>query len=536
MSKHSFKSLSLLSITLLASSISLTVKPLARKDLNVDKLHTDQLHFPKDFLFGFAMSEQQNSGADNLPDSQWTRWEQTQWPDGTPHINDGMTSGVANDHWNRFQEDIDLMKADFNANTFRFSLAWDRIEPRPGEFNEEALQHYSDEVDACLRAGIKPMITLHHFAHPTWFEDMGGFENEENIRYFVRYSQKVFERLGDRVPFWCTINEPTIYVLQGYLPLDHGSVFPPGKGRGITKTVTAWPLAITVLRNLMQAHTETYQALKAMKNGNNAQIGLVHQYLKFESYSSYDPFEKFIGFRYNNFLVDAVIDFLKTGTFTCGIPGINRQTYTAPDGPRGDFVGLNYYSKVFVRIEPFKLKAGSVAAPGEVMTDLEFGSYPQGIYEALQHMATIGLPIYITENGIADNQVPDVRRVQWIRRYLKAISVALEDGVDVRGFFYWTFTDNFEWNRGWASEFGLYTRDRVLKQGSQIYADIVKAARNGDLEKHTEDYIQDQDAFRQQMLALNSGSSKTVKVLGSIAILTAAWLAYKATTAAGEVS
>ncbi len=479
-----------LTILLLCSSIALASKPIVREKLDFEEeLHTDQLHFPQEFLFGFAIAEQQNSGAENCPTSQWTRWEQTRWEDGSPHIDDGQTSGKACDHWNRYEEDIALMKSDFDANAFRFSLAWDRIEPEPGEFNQEALQHYSDEVDALLKAGIEPMITLHHFAHPVWFEDKGAFAEEENIKYFVRYAEKVFETLGDRVTYWCTINEPTGYTFCSYLPFY--CKFPPGIAAG-PLGVLKWATATKVLRNLMQAHTEAYQALKNMEHGDTAQIGLVHSYMNFQTYNPYHLVEKLFPFMLNDFCCDAVIRFLKTGEFNCGTPFLTQQTYSAPPGGLGDFVGLNYYSKTTIHVELLKWppSIASVAREGETMTDMEYTIYPEGIYKALHHMAEIGLPIYVTENGIADKEHKnDVRRKRWIREYLKAVSLAIEDGLDVRGYFYWTLMDNFEWNRGNHCEFGLYTKDRVMKEGGKVYADIVKACRNGELEEPTDDKV-----------------------------------------------
>ena len=285
-----FKKYLLLSVSFLCITLS-TEAVYKRTNVSIKQVNQASLYFPKDFLFGFAIAEQQNSGEVNLPNSQWTRWEQTSWPDGTPHINNGARSGSSCDHWNLYKEDIRLMKQDFNANSFRFSVAWDAIEPQEGVFSEEALQHYSDEVDALLAAGMVPMITLHHFAHPVWFEDKGAFEKDENIYYFVRFAEKVFRKLGHKVPLWCTINEPGIYAFQGYLPLN--CVFPPGKSRGKGDIdYEAYKLTATVIRNMMKAHVEVYRALKALPGGKEAQIGLVHQHLKFGSRSSWNPADK----------------------------------------------------------------------------------------------------------------------------------------------------------------------------------------------------------------------------------------------------
>ena len=263
---------------------------------------------------------------------------------------------------------------------------------------------------AIVDAGIVPMITLHHFAHPQWFEDMGAFEKEENIAYFVRFAQTVFSRLGSKVQFWCTINEPSIVVLQGYLR----GVFPPGKGN----IVTGQPLATKVLRNLMQAHAETYKALKAMPGGPDAQIRLVHQYLKFESYTCWNPLEFMGPLLTNTLLNDTILEFLKTGTFTFGKRFIFNETYTA-EGPLTDFIGLNYYSRAVIAAQwPnwSTFEVGGSCYPGEVMTDMPYAIYPKGLYDAIKDVAQIGVPIYITENGIADkNNTNDTRRVQWFR-------------------------------------------------------------------------------------------------------------------------
>ncbi len=499
----------ILSLVFIALSIGLNTLdarsrgPKERRGLKISKTHVDQLYFPEDFKFGFAIAEQQNSGADTLPDSNWSRWEATSFPNGKPHIKDNQRSGKSCDHWNLYETDIALMKEDFQANAFRFSLAWDRIEPQEGQFSEEALQHYSDEVDVLLEAGITPMITLHHFAHPIWFEDKGAFEKEENITYFVRYAKKVFEKLGDRVPLWCTINEPTIYTFQGYLGFN--CVFPPAKSNGI---LGSFPLAVKVLRNLLQGHTEVYQALKAMPHGSTAQIGLVHQYLSCQPWTRFNPIEFFYPWCINDFMVDSVINFLKTGTFFYHWCFFFKEKYTAPlDASKPaapqlcDFVGLNYYSRVLIEFKFSKLHTldiEKILAPsadfGETMTDMPYAIYPTGIYKALHHMAEIGLPIYITENGIPDHKNQgDVNRVRWIKEYLKAVSLALEDGLDIRGFFYWTLMDNFEWDGGYHYNFGLYsvdrtTQKRTLKEGGKVYANIIKAYQAGDLRTHTQDY------------------------------------------------
>ncbi len=451
-----------------------------RKDVHIHLVKPEELHFPQNFLFGFAISAAQNYPED--PNSTWTRWQKTTWPDGSPHIEDGQRSGKACDHRNLYKEDIKLMKKDFNVNTFRFSVAWSRIEPKEGEFNQEELQHYSDKVDTLLAAGIVPMITLHHFDHPIWFEDRGGFEKEENIEYFVRFSQEVFKVLGSKVPLWCTINEPTIYMFQAYLPFN--CKFPPAKASIFPPS---FPLAAKVLRNLLQAHTQVYQTLKALPGGEEAQVGLVHQYLKFEPYHWWNPLDHFMPLVMNKLMVSSVLDFIQTGVFSYGIPYLYKEEYKAPEGKISDFVGLNYYSRVLCNINK------SVHLPEEVKTDMAYALYPHGLYYAIKDIARLGLPIYITENGTADNQENDWRRAKFFREYLKMVSLAIEDGFDVRGYYCWTLTDNFEWDLGYKPQFGVYsvnreTQERKLKKGAHLYAHVIKAAREGLLIQHTSDY------------------------------------------------
>ena len=451
---------------------------------SVQKSHINELYFPPSFLFGFAVAEHQNSGGTS---SNWISWERSTWPNGTPHIDRGEVVGVACDHWNRYADDIKVMKEDFNVNAFRFSLAWDRIEPEEGVFSAEALQHYHDTIDTLLAAGITPMVTLHHFVHPQWFEDKGAFEHEENIAHFVRFSKKVFEEFGHKVPFWCTINEPTIYMFSGYFPFN--CTFPPGKGG-----ITGWPLAVRVLKHMLQAHTEVYHSLKNMKHGDTAQIGLVHQYLAFSGYTCYNIFEHIPGLLLNNLMNASVLTFLETGTFSYGVPLYYRETYTAPTGPVSDFIGLNYYSRALIEFKWTLLSLAGSCLPSETMTDMPYGIYAQGIYDAIAELSELQIPIYITENGIADKEHgQDVRRKKWFSEYLKATSLALEDGYDVRGFFCWTLQDNFEWNYGYSMKFGLYhvdytTQQRTLKAGSSVYADTIKAALSGKLSSHTSDY------------------------------------------------
>jgi beta-glucosidase len=349
------------------------------------------------------------------------------------------------------------------------------------------------------------MITIYHWTHPQWFEDKGAFEYEENIKYFVRYAIKVFEALSPQVNLWCTINEIGSVVIQAYLR----GVFPPGK-------INPW-IALKVMRCMMLAHCEAYRALKKLPGGDSAQIGLVHSYVPFEPHDlGYDrpmafadaptkPLDapwsltalpRLIWARMNVierggvawmkfFFNDQMLKFLKTGTMLDWVPGLSLNVPDAPDCY--DFIGLNFYARVIIESNVYGCLMGDykegIAFPscreGEVMTDMQYPVCPESLYCAIQEFSQLGKPIYITENGCPDAK--DDRRADYIKRYLYALSEAIKDGYDVRGYYYWSLMDNFEWDEGYAKKFGLYEVDfktlkRTLRTGAHAYKDAIARA------------------------------------------------------------
>ncbi len=464
---------------------------------------------------GTSVSEYQVSGSKHCPHSNWAHWEAQKVHNGKSTIQRDDWSGSACNFWQTCYQDIALIK-ELGCNSFRFSIEWSTIEPQEGQFCQSALDHYVDFCTALRAAGIEPMITLHHFTHPQWFEQKGGFAHEANIHYFVRFCEHVFKCLSGHVNLWCTINEVGPFVFQGYIQ----GVFPPGIQGGL------WT-GMRVMRTMIQAHCAVYKALKALPGGDKAQIGLVHQYLTVEPHTtSYvRPALQMLGAyttgavlwslvsqkqRFNNsyalcaaalgalnpaeripawFMTylfnDAMLHFFKTGELFPWIPNLRLSI---PNGHHCyDFIGLNFYSRVVIesRLIDYTLSGGKGEAAfphcrqGELMTDMEYGVCPEGLYAAIKDMSQFGKPIYITENGVSD-QHDDIRAL-WIKRYLYAVSKAIKDGYDVRGYYYWSLMDNFEWDRGYAQRFGLYevdftTKERALRHSAQIYRDALRRA------------------------------------------------------------
>jgi beta-glucosidase len=240
---------------------------LARDVINTD---VDALSFPSNFLFGVATSAHQIEGGDGGL-NQWSVWETQRDPkQNQPRIRDGSRVGTGGQHWLRVDEDMKLLR-ELGVNSYRFSIEWSKVQPAQDEWNAAALQHYSDEVDQLLAHNIVPMITLQHFTIPLWFEELGGFEREDNIRFFVSYAEKMFLAFRGRVQLWVTINEPFFYSFNGYM----SGVFPPGK--------TSPALCGLVLRNLLEAHVGAYQRIKDIMatepepaKDEGVRIGLVH--------------------------------------------------------------------------------------------------------------------------------------------------------------------------------------------------------------------------------------------------------------------
>ena len=431
---------------------------------NWNKIDTQNIHFPNSFAWGTATAAHQVEG--NNTNNNWYDWEHQLDENNQPRIHNGDKSILAADHWNRYPDDIKLMK-DLGVNHYRFSIEWSKIEPQNGDYNVESIQHYRDLCDSLIKNNITPVVTLHHFTHPTWFEKLGAFEKKENIDHFIEYSEYAFNNLKDLVPIWCTINEPSVFVSQGYF----NGIFPPGKKDPV--------LAATVLENLLFAHTKTYKHLKSLNGGDNAQIGLVKNIFQFDPLRRWHILDWAFSKVLNNVFTHSTLDYFKKGYSTFSLPGMVKKHMENNDAVGAmDFIGLNYYSRMHVKgqanlTEPFVFEKRAK----DIQTDMDYALYPEGFYKALHTISTLKKPIYVTENGVAD-QGNNIREI-FIKRYLYALHKGLQDGLDIRGYFYWTLMDNFEWAEGYKMKFGLYkvdfeTQERTLRESSNLFAKMVK--------------------------------------------------------------
>ncbi|MGC2310515.1 MAG: family 1 glycosylhydrolase [Candidatus Babeliaceae bacterium] len=432
------------------------------------RINTSKITFPSSFSWGVALCEYQNSGADRCPNTNWAQWEYSHDSKGNPRIAGDQKSQGACNFYDKWRDDIQLLK-ELKVDSLRLSVEWSLIEPQCGAFDEKVIEHYRQICQTLLKEGITPLITLHHFTDPLWFTHIGAFEVEENSFYFVRFCKRIFTELADLVPLWVTFNEPGVYVFQGYLR----GVFPPGEVFNIN-------LAAQVLKNMLKAHVKAYKALKVLPEGKKVQIGIVHQLVQFEPYNEKNPLEKIVSGYMNSFMHQVIFDFLKTGEYRFVKPfqhyeKIEEAPYCY------DFIGLNYYSHMLVTSQwPEIIKHESGYREGDIPTDMPYGIYAEGLYRAIKSVSELEVPIYITECGISDKK--DDRRELFLKRYLYALSCAIEDGYDVRGFYYWSLMDNFEWDMGYDQKFGLYeidfeTQKRTLRNGSRYYIDVIEKSK-----------------------------------------------------------
>ena len=436
--------------------------------------------FPENFQWGAATSSYQVEGG--IYNNDWAEFEKK-----PGKITNGDKCGEACDHYNRYAEDIKLAKA-LNLKIFRMSIEWSRIEPEEGRFDENELNHYRTVLDEVKKNGMTPFVTIFHFCLPKWLADKGGFTNPQSHVYFERYSAYLAKNLGDQIDFWTTQNETMVYLTSGYLL----GMWAPGHKNPI--------LFWRALANLIRSHAKAYNAIKQNDasdsdgDGVSAAVGIVMNYGIFDPY---DPKSKIncimaekINYFGNHLLLDSLMG--KKTRIKELQPESGQRILLLPEYKNTlDFIGVNYYTRFFVRPSISKPIAGMemftksriepVRGEGFETNEMGWLIYPEGIYRAVKAIGRYGVPIYITENGIPDKT--SKKRAKFIADHLVWLKKAIDEGVSVKGYIHWALTDNFEWAEGFWPRFGLYdvdyaTKKRYLNEGGAFYAEI---ARNNGL-------------------------------------------------------
>jgi beta-glucosidase len=376
------------------------------------------LKFPKGFLWGTATSAYQIEGG--IENNDWAK---------------DFPAGRCCDHYNLYEKDFDLIKK-LNQNAYRFSIEWSRIETKEGEFSQKEIEHYRKVLLALKERKIKVILTLHHFTNPLWLSEIGGWENPEVQFYFSRFSKRIFSEFSDLVEFWLTINEPMVYASKSYL---EGS-WPPKK-----KSFFAF---LRVVKNQISSHKKVFEEFHKIKK--EVRVGIAKNNFYFEPFNPNSLLDKFNAWlnRYfwNEFFLNRIKNHL-------------------------DFIGFNYYMHQKIKF-PAQNKNEN-----KILSDIGWEIYPEGIYHCLKELKKYQKPIFITENGLADAK--DKLRKDFIKEHLRWVHKAIEEGVEVKGYFHWSLIDNFEWEKGFEPRFGLIevdyqTLERKPRPSAKFYAKICK--------------------------------------------------------------
>ena len=411
--------------------------------------------FPEGFFWGTAAAAHQVEGGNHAND--WWAWEQT-----PGHIKNGDRSDPACDHYARFAGDFDLLRS-LHQNAHRLSLEWSRIEPAPGQFSKTAIQHYADVLQALRDRGMEPMVTLHHFTNPSWIADAGGWETPDTALRFANYADHVVRELGQLARYWVTVNEPTVIAYQGYVRGE----WPPGK-----RDLGA---AARTLVTLLRGHWLAYERIKMRQP--ELQLGLAHHVRVFDPARLFAPQDRIVAAAFNRVFNHTLLQSLRQGRLAFPL---TRAGHASGPAPSQDFFGLNYYTRELVKFNRHygaELFGERVLPVGAPRSDLNWELYPEGFYRVLRSLQREGLPIFVTENGIAD--AADVRRPDFLLTHIGAMLRAIHAGVPVRGYFHWTCFDNFEWAEGYSAKFGLIacdplTQERRLRPSARLYAEICR--------------------------------------------------------------
>lgn len=416
------------------------------------------IEFPKDFFWGAATSAYQVEG-DNS-NSDWWEWGK--------RVGLKEPSGRASRHYELYREDFDLAKT-LEHNTHRLSIEWSRIESQEGRFSSRELGHYRDVILALKERSLEPIVTLHHFTNPLWFANLGAWANKKADKYFLRYVEQIVNALCDQVRFWVTINEPMVYVYHAYIL----GVWPPQE-KSLLK-------ARLVTNNLISSHIKAYRLIHSIYKERNLSrpsfkagafnegrdlsspmVSIAKNIQAFEPCSPAPRNKIAVYLRNKLFNLEFLRQLIRHNTL--------------------DFIGINYYTRSLVEVEGWGIRNLLLDVCKSRHSELKKNSlgwdiYPQGLYNLLLNLKRFNLPIFILENGICTED--DNLRWDFIYAHLKQIKLALDQGVNLLGYLYWSLLDNYEWDKGFSPRFGLlevdyHTYKRNIRNSARSFAEVCK--------------------------------------------------------------
>jgi beta-glucosidase len=419
--------------------------------------------FPAGFLWGASTSDQQ---IEHQQPSDWTDFENRAHAQKLAAQAPGNIHGI-----DKVPLEVLRKKADFDRlypddlkrassmghNAHRFSLSWARLFPNEDEPSLQGLEFYGRILDECARNSLVPFVTLHHFAIPSWLarESGGkrGLERSDAAAHFEKFTKLVVAAFGDRVRFWCTLNEPMVVAQQGYLE----GTFPPNEKRKGVRDVEP------VVRNLRAMHAAAYVAIHedARRRGHDAMVGIAQHVRAFMPLREHNPLDR---------LTAQIVDKLFVLDFLDHLAAMDAM----------DYVGVNFYGRTYLKLKPggFDVRHKDEADYGEDVSDLGWTADEASLTSTLTRFhERYALPLFVLENGTADDREDDDRRQRGIVRHAHAMWRAIEAGVGVRGYFHWSLLDNFEWAEGFGPRFGLYNveYERDFARTPRKSVDVYKA-------------------------------------------------------------
>ena len=419
---------------------------------------------PKGMLMGVATASMQIEGG--ALETNWNDWYERGF------IKDGTNPATDNDHWEKWQEDTAVM-AEMGLQIYRFGVEWGRLMPREGEVDESAVARYREELELMRSHGIRPLLTIHHFSNPMWFERKGGFGKRENLHYYLELVEFVIDHFGDLCSDYITINEPNVYATNSWF----FGMWPPGK-KSVKET-------LAVMENFAYCHLKAYGMIHEKRRAmgyDDTMVGCANHVRVFAPKNPRNPWHctaaKLTAFLFQ----DALTKAMTLGEFPFPLKNFGHF----PKGEYTDFIGMNYYSRSTVS------GIGDGVRENSPRNDLDWEIYPEGLVECARELyELLPRPIWVTENGTCDND--DRFRCRYLYDHLKALS---ESGLPFERYYHWCFCDNFEWVEGNSSCFGLVrvekeSRKREIKRSGRFYSGVIK--NGGVTEELYDEYVAKQE-------------------------------------------
>ncbi|KAL4585457.1 hypothetical protein LXL04_010078 [Taraxacum kok-saghyz] len=473
--------------------------------INILRANSSLPSFPRNFLFGTASSSYQFEGAYLTHGKGLSNWDTFSHKPG--YIVDGSNGDIAVDHYHMYLEDVELMEY-MGVNTFRFSISWARILPKGvfGDVNMAGIRHYDRLINALLRKGIEPFVSLTHYDIPQELEHRyGGWLSPQIQKDYAYYANICFKYFGDRVKYWVTFNEPNVVAIRGY----RSGIYPPARCSGSFGNCSSGDSErepFMAAHNMILSHAAAVNIYRTKYQGKQkASIGIVMNAVWYEPISNSSE-DKIAAQRAQSFYMNWFLDPIIFGTYPQEMKDILGSLL--PDFSKDyseklknglDFIGVNHYTSFYVKdclhstceqgpciskTEGYYLRTPlkNNALIGESTALDWLYVYPQGMEKMVTYLKNRynNIPMFITENGLGvvnqpdsniDSFLNDDKRVEYMKSYLEALATAIREGADIRGYFAWSLLDNFEWLSGYTIRFGLYHVDyTTLKRTPKLSA------------------------------------------------------------------